>query len=150
MPPSRLTTSFARRPDLGAKYPDIVAILQAAARQKNLPGPLVVDAVPVPTSEYLQAAILGKDTTKKDDEVSKTSAEVPRRRFFGLFGKEAKKEPKKDKETDSVKDKDATKPDKSDKGDEPKADAPKTDDAINKSSLETSEKRGFFDRLRRR
>ena len=32
--------------NLGANYPEIVAILQAAERQKNLPGPLVVDAVP--------------------------------------------------------------------------------------------------------
>ncbi len=32
--------------NLGAKYPDIVTILQAAEKQKNLPGPLVVDAVP--------------------------------------------------------------------------------------------------------
>ncbi|WP_406695724.1 flagellar basal body P-ring protein FlgI [Singulisphaera sp. Ch08] len=137
--------------NLGAKYPDIVAILKAAALQRNMPGPVVVDAVPVPTSEYLQAAILGKDTTKKDDEVNKTSVEVPRRRFFGLFGKAAKKDAAKDgdKTTDSVKDKDAAKPDEA-KRDEPKQDEPKSDEAITKSSQETSEKRGFFDRLRRR
>ncbi|AGA26970.1 flagellar basal body P-ring protein FlgI [Singulisphaera acidiphila] len=134
---------------LGAKYPDIVTILQGAARQKNLPGPLVVDAVPVPTTDYLQAAILGKDTTKKDDEVSKTSAEVPRRRFFGLFGKDPKKDKDKDKETDGEKGKDDAKPAES-KKDEPKADAPKTDEAIKKSSQETTEKRSLLDRLRRR
>jgi flagellar basal body P-ring protein FlgI len=59
--------------NLGAKYPDIVAILQAAERQKNLPGPLVLDAVPGDSPVYVQAAIFGKDTTaKKDDAVKPT------------------------------------------------------------------------------
>lgn len=59
--------------NLGAKYPDIVAILQAAERQKNLPGPLVIDAVPGNSPVYVEAAIFGKDTTaKKDDAVKKT------------------------------------------------------------------------------
>jgi flagellar basal body P-ring protein FlgI len=59
--------------NLGAKYPDIVAILQAAQRQKNLPGPLVVDAVPGPSPVYVDAAIFGKDTTaKKDAALKKT------------------------------------------------------------------------------
>ena len=63
---------------LGAIYPEIVAILQAAERQKNLPGPLVVDAVPGSSPVYLEAAILGKDTTvKKDDALKKTKLDVP-------------------------------------------------------------------------
>ena len=46
--------------NLGATYPEIVAILEAANRQKNLPGTLVVDAVPSSNADYLAAAILGK------------------------------------------------------------------------------------------
>jgi flagellar basal body P-ring protein FlgI len=62
--------------NLGAKYPDIVAILQAAERQKNLPGPLVIDAVPGNSPVYIEAAIFGKDTTsKKDDDVKKSKLE---------------------------------------------------------------------------
>lgn len=81
--------------NLGARYPEIVSILQAASRQKNLPGPLVVDAVPGANPEYLQAAILGKDTTvKKDDAVKKTEFEEATKKkpggFFGLFRRLAK------------------------------------------------------------
>jgi flagellar basal body P-ring protein FlgI len=62
--------------NLGANYPEIVAILQAAQRQKNLPGPLVVDALPGSSPEYIAAELLGKDTTiKKDDAVQKTKLE---------------------------------------------------------------------------
>jgi flagellar basal body P-ring protein FlgI len=65
--------------NLGAKYPDILAILQAAERQKNLPGPLVVDAVPGTSPVYLEAALFGKDTTaKKDDAVKPTKLETQR------------------------------------------------------------------------
>jgi flagellar basal body P-ring protein FlgI len=67
--------------NLGAKYPDVVAILQAAERQKNLPGPLVVDAVPGNSPAYIEAAIFGKDATaKQDDAVKKTKmeSETPR------------------------------------------------------------------------
>jgi len=64
--------------NLGASYPEIVAILQSAEKQKNLPGPLVVDAVPGASPEYIRAAILGKDVTaKKDDSLQKTSLEKP-------------------------------------------------------------------------
>ncbi|GAC1470494.1 MAG: flagellar basal body P-ring protein FlgI [Isosphaeraceae bacterium] len=64
--------------NLGASYPDIVAILQSAERQRNLAGPLVVDALPGTSPLYVEAAILGKDTTlKKDDAIQKASAEVP-------------------------------------------------------------------------
>ncbi|MFO0952416.1 MAG: flagellar basal body P-ring protein FlgI [Isosphaeraceae bacterium] len=75
--------------NLGASYPDLVTILQAADRQKNLPGPLVVDALPGQNPEYLKAAILGKDTTaKKDEAVTPTRAEStgPRARLRSLFG----------------------------------------------------------------
>jgi flagellar basal body P-ring protein FlgI len=63
--------------NLGAKYPDLVTILQAAERQKNLPGPLVVDAVPGNSPAYIEAAIFGKDTTaKKDDAVTQSKLET--------------------------------------------------------------------------
>jgi flagellar basal body P-ring protein FlgI len=133
---------------LGAKYPDIVAILQAAARQKNLPGPLVVDAVPGPTNEYQQAAILGKDTTKKDDDVSTTGAEATskRPRFFGLFGRDSKKgtDKDKDKDTETAKKKDNAEPATREE------DAPKKDESVTKSAAEAGEKRGFLERFRRR
>jgi hypothetical protein len=75
--------------NLGATYPEVVAILQAADKQKNLPGPLVVDATPTSNAQYVQA-IMGKDlTAKTDDAVKKAGLEkkkpAPRRRFFGLF-----------------------------------------------------------------
>ncbi len=70
--------------NLGAKYPDIVNILRAASNQKNLPGPLVVDAVPGASPVYLDAAIRGKDMTKRDKDVSRTTLEAPKKkRFFG-------------------------------------------------------------------
>jgi flagellar basal body P-ring protein FlgI len=78
-----------RLANMGAGYPEVVSILENANRQKNLPGKLVVDAVPSANSNYLEA-VLGKDTTgKRDDAVKRTSGESsrsPRRWFFGLFG----------------------------------------------------------------
>jgi flagellar basal body P-ring protein FlgI len=75
-----------RTANLGASYPEIVSILEAASRQKNLSGELVVDAVPNPSRLYLEA-ILGKDTTKKDDAVKRASADGKSRRWrlFGFF-----------------------------------------------------------------
>jgi flagellar basal body P-ring protein FlgI len=76
--------------NLGATYPELVSILEAASRQKNLPGGLVVDAVPASNLDYL-AAILGKDATKKaDPEVKRAAARQPSRlrRLFGLGGRE--------------------------------------------------------------
>jgi len=62
--------------NMGATYPDVVMILQAAARQRNLPGPLVIDAVPGKSPVYVQAAIAGKDAmTKTDDALKKTKLE---------------------------------------------------------------------------
>jgi flagellar basal body P-ring protein FlgI len=72
--------------NLGAKYPDIVAILQAAERQKNLPGPLIVDAVPGNSPTYIEAAIFGKDTTsKKDDDVKKSKFDEEDEKPASLF-----------------------------------------------------------------
>jgi len=135
---------------LGAKYPDLVTILQAASRQKNLPGPLVVDALPGPTTEYDLAAFYGKDTTKKDDEVGKASAETSTRRFrlFGLFNRDSKKDKGKAAEKENPKD-DAPAAEKA-PNIATSTPAPKQDDSVTKSSLETTEKRSFFDRFRRR
>jgi flagellar basal body P-ring protein FlgI len=76
--------------NLGASYPEIVTILETAHRQKNLPGQLVVDAVPNSSREYLEA-VLGKDlTSKRDDSVKRTSRDTSkpgRWRLFGLFGR---------------------------------------------------------------
>ncbi|HKM56007.1 MAG TPA: flagellar basal body P-ring protein FlgI [Isosphaeraceae bacterium] len=77
--------------NLGATYPDLVAILEAANRQRNLPGTLVVDAVPSSNVDYLQAAILGKDTTSTvDPGVRQASAQPtsPLRRLLGRWNRD--------------------------------------------------------------
>ncbi len=67
---------------LGATYPDVVAIVEAADRQKNLPGPLFVDSVPQANVEYLSKAILGRDEPPKADaEVKQASGSFLRRLF---------------------------------------------------------------------
>src|SRR5262249_36239479 len=71
--------------NLGASYPEIVSILENAHRQHNLPGQLVVDAVPSSNLVYLEA-ILGRDTTvKRDDALRRTAAETSRPRWRRLF-----------------------------------------------------------------
>ena len=93
-----LADVIRRTANLGASYPEIVAILETAHRQKNLPGELVVDAVPRSNRTYLEA-IMGKDVTSKhDDAVKRTSAESSksnRRWFFGMFGRDTESSPKK-------------------------------------------------------
>ena len=77
--------------NLGANYPQIVAILEKANKQRNLPGQLVVDAVPAASPAYLDA-ILGRDLhAKRDSAVGRASAETDRprwRRFLALFNRE--------------------------------------------------------------
>ncbi|MHB1558850.1 MAG: flagellar basal body P-ring protein FlgI [Isosphaeraceae bacterium] len=76
--------------NLGATYPQIVAILDQAARRRNLPGQLVVDAVPLPGVEYLEA-IAGIDTqAKRDPAVGRASDEGGRSRWrlLSLFNRE--------------------------------------------------------------
>ena len=73
--------------NLGATYPEIVAILEAANRQKNLPGTLVVDAVPRSNADYLAAAILGKTPASSvDPAVKRVSTQATPSRFRRLFG----------------------------------------------------------------
>jgi hypothetical protein len=92
---------------LGASYPQIVAVLENAKRQRNLAGDLVVDAVPVTNRVYLEA-VLGKDTTaKRDDSLKRTSAESSRpgrRWLFGIFGRETDIPAKNTSTEDSSKD----------------------------------------------
>ncbi|WZP00594.1 flagellar basal body P-ring protein FlgI [Isosphaeraceae bacterium EP7] len=79
--------------NLGATYPELVEILQSASRQKNLSGPLIVDAAPAGDLAYEAAALNGIDPTLKvDDSLKKTKAEPEARpRFLSrLFGRKAK------------------------------------------------------------
>jgi flagellar basal body P-ring protein FlgI len=80
-----------RAANLGANYPQIVALLEQANKQRNLPGQLVVDAVPAASPAYLEA-IMGQDLqAKRDGAVGRASAEAtgPRwRRLLGLFNRE--------------------------------------------------------------
>ncbi len=82
--------------NLGATYPEILSMLQAADRQKNLPnnGKLVVDALPSALAAYEEAQVAGRDATKSDGEIKKTAGEMPKPekkslkdRFFRKSGK---------------------------------------------------------------
>ena len=79
--------------NLGASYPEIVAILEAANRQKNLPGTLVVDAVPKSNADYLAAAILGKSPGSKVDASVKRASAQSSLRFRRLFGMRSREKP---------------------------------------------------------
>ena len=69
-----------RTANLGASYPEVVDILLAASKQKNLPGPLVVDAVPAPSPEYDSLQITGESMkAKKDPAVLKTKLNSSKR-----------------------------------------------------------------------
>jgi hypothetical protein len=72
--------------NLGTTYPEMVAILEAANRQRNLPGTLVVDAVPQSNMDYLQAAILGKDLKAKVDAGVQRASKRSPSRIWRLFG----------------------------------------------------------------
>ena len=78
--------------NLGATYPEVLAILQAAERQRNLPTvpgggspSLVVDALPTTLPAYEEAQVAGRDATAKTDPaIQKTSAEkAPRKGIVG-------------------------------------------------------------------
>lgn len=79
-----------RAANMGATYPEIVSILESADRQKNLPGVLVVDAVPTSNPAYLQAAIFGKDPrAKSDPSLERASTQGSRlRRLFSFRNRE--------------------------------------------------------------
>jgi hypothetical protein len=58
--------------NLGATYPEILDLLAAAEKQKNLNGPVRSDALPITNGNYAAAQLAGVDaTTKKDDAVQR-------------------------------------------------------------------------------
>jgi hypothetical protein len=62
--------------NLGATYPEIISLLEAANRQHNLQGPLLADAKPESSKEYTEAQVTGIKpgaTQKKDEAVSRAS-----------------------------------------------------------------------------
>ena len=127
---------------LGATYPEVVAIIEAADRQKNLPGPLFVDSVPQANMEYLNKAILGRDDAPKRDEEVKTASGSFLKRIFGrgrgetpapkpVAGKKDGEDPKGDPKADAADAKAEDAPD------DAKA-SPKKDDALQKTSGEAA------------
>src|SRR5262249_24565259 len=66
--PATLVDVVREAANLRATYPNILRILQDAQKRKNLPGPLVVDAVPEPAPAYDEAQLAGVDVTAKKDE----------------------------------------------------------------------------------
>ena len=75
--------------NLGATYPEILSLLEAADRQQNLSGALVVDAVPTAAGLYEEAQLAGRDVTSKTDpDVSKAGADgekAPRKGLIQRF-----------------------------------------------------------------
>jgi flagellar basal body P-ring protein FlgI len=65
--------------NLGATYPEIVELLNAAQKQHNLEGQLLADAKPVTSDKYVQAQLEGKrlsDQPKRDASLRQASAEA--------------------------------------------------------------------------
>lgn len=84
--PATLMDVIREAANLGASYPNILRILQDAQKRKNLPGPLIVDAVPEPAPAYDEAQLAGVDATaKKDDAVGRTSLEKSERPGRGVL-----------------------------------------------------------------
>ena len=152
--------------NMGSTYPEIIAILEAAFKQKNLPGPLFVDSVPTSNLEYLEKSILGESKPKKDPEVQRSGLSRLRKLFSFRNRSDddddpkdatAKKDDAKDK-SDDDKAKTAKKDDAKDEPDDDKAKTAKKDDALQKASSETesdddstsTSRFRFLDRLRRR
>jgi flagellar basal body P-ring protein FlgI len=73
--------------NIGATYPDAVAVLMTGSTQKNLPGPLVFDALPAANRAYDMAQLAGAAPFKKDDALKKTGADQKKgsllQRMFG-------------------------------------------------------------------
>ncbi|MBX6315934.1 MAG: flagellar basal body P-ring protein FlgI, partial [Isosphaeraceae bacterium] len=65
--------------NLGATYPEVLNLLEAAHKQANLSSPLVVDSVPVPNDQYDRAQ-LNLPEPKKDEGVQKAKYESRLRR----------------------------------------------------------------------
>ena len=74
--------------NVGASYPEVVSVIAAAAAQKNLPGPYVVDAIPASNKAYSEAQLAGA-IIKKDNGLKKTGGDGDRKtigeRIQGIF-----------------------------------------------------------------
>jgi len=159
--------------NMGLTYPEVITILEAANKQKNLPGPLYVDSVPTSNVEYFEKSILGSTATKKDPAVQKASGGSRLLRLFNFRNRsseepdekksaEAKTDPAGDpaKPTDAGPTEKAADPAKADlaKPDASSKPAAKKDDALQKtggldSAADDSTSGSRFrllDRLRRR
>ncbi len=78
--PLELSRVIVEMANLGASYPDIASVLAMADGQKNLPGPLVVDAMPAPSKKYDEAQVMA-ETMKRDASLKKTGLEGGRKTF---------------------------------------------------------------------
>ena len=76
--------------NIGASYPEVVTLMGAAADQKNLPGPLVVDAIPVANKLYDEAQLAGA-VLKKDDGLKRTGNREERSSLLDRFQKMIKR-----------------------------------------------------------
>lgn len=72
--------------ELGATYPEILSVLEAASRQGNLAGTLLVDAVPVASPVYTQKLLYGSaEPSKKDNSVQTASDESKKATKRGIL-----------------------------------------------------------------
>ena len=82
-PRTRLTSSLdvadmvRQMANIGASYPEVATLLGAASVQKNLPGPYVIDAIPMPNKAYEETQ-LADAVIKKDSSLKKTGADTGR------------------------------------------------------------------------
>ncbi len=90
--PADLGSVIKTAASLGAGYPEIVALLRDADRQKNLEGPLVLDAVPAPTPDYERAQLAGAPASASEKgKKGKAAAEKDKDPAVGRAGYEADK-----------------------------------------------------------
>jgi hypothetical protein len=86
--PATLAEVIREAANLGATYPTLLKILRDAEKQRNLPGPLIVDAVPEAPPSYDEAQLAGTDTTaKKDDAVGRAKHDDERPARKGLLNR---------------------------------------------------------------
>jgi hypothetical protein len=84
--PLQLASVIQQAVRIGATYPEVVQILTDAFNQKNLPGPLVADALPIPNKAYTELQLVGAES-KKDPAVTRTKAETEKETKPGMFSR---------------------------------------------------------------